>query len=244
MTKSWITDSERAIGAEIADVFDQSPDTTEHKLATFPRYVRRQQLKRFLAMYEIYKMILPVKGSIVECGVFRGFGVMSWAKLSAILEPENLIRRVYGFDTFGGFPGVSEADANAVVEHEVGGLRTDSFDELQQLIALADRDRFLGHIPKVELIRGDVTQTAPRFLEENPHLIVSLLFLDLDLYDGTKVALETFLPRMPKGAVLAFDELDNPQWPGETTAVLDTVGIRNLRIERIPWDPYIGYAVL
>jgi hypothetical protein len=44
--------------------------------------------------------------------------------------------------------------------------------------------------------------------------------------------------------VLAFDELDNPLWPGETQAMLDEVGAGRLRIQRLPFDPYIGYAVL
>jgi hypothetical protein len=87
-------------------------------------------------------------------------------------------------------------------------------------------------------------QTIPPFLEENPHLLVSLLFLDMDLYEPTKVALEKFLPRMPRGAVLAFDELDNPMWPGETLAALDAVGVRNLKLQRMDWDPYISFAVL
>ncbi len=63
----------------------------------------------------------------------------------------------------------------------------------------------------------------PQFVAEHPHLLVSLLFLDLDLYEPTKVAIECFLPRMPKGAVIAFDELDNPMWPGETLALLESV---------------------
>jgi len=49
---------------------------------------------------------------------------------------------------------------------------------------------------------------------------------------------------MPKGSVLAFDELDNPLWPGETQAAIDAVGLRNLRLRRLDWDPYIGFAVL
>jgi hypothetical protein len=49
---------------------------------------------------------------------------------------------------------------------------------------------------------------------------------------------------MPKGAVLAFDDLDNPLWPGETLGVLQGLGIRSLSLRRLEWDPYIGYAVL
>ncbi len=244
MTKSFMTPAERAVGAQVAATFDASGDSTEDKLATFPRYVRRQQLKRFLALYEIFKLVLPVKGSIVECGVFRGFGLMTWAKLSTILEPENFIRLIYGFDSFSGFPTVGDADRNRGVEHKVGALQADSYEELSRLIELYDQDRFLGHLEKVRLIRGDVAETAPRFVEENPHLLVSLLFLDLDLYKGTKAAIEAFVPRMPSGAVIAFDELDNPQWPGETTALLETLSIRKLALQRILWDPYIAYAVL
>jgi hypothetical protein len=81
-------------------------------------------------------------------------------------------------------------------------------------------------------------------LAAHPHLVVSLLFLDMDLYEPTRAALQHFVPRMPKGAVLAFDELDNPMWPGETLALLEEVGMGRLRLERLPWDPYIAYAIL
>jgi hypothetical protein len=241
--KNFRTPAEQEVGKSIERIFAACPDPVEIKLENFPKYVRRQHLKRFLAMYEIFKLALPVKGSVVECGVFKGFGVMSWAKLSAMLEPENLTRRIYAFDTFSGFPSVSEKDANPVASPHEGALYADSYDELQALIAEYDRDRFLGHIDKVELIRGDVVETVPRFLDAHPHLVVSLLFLDLDLYEPTRVALRHFLPRMPRDAVLAFDQLDNPMWPGETLALLEEIGLR-IRLRRLEWDPYLAFAVL
>jgi len=240
--KSFRTTVEQQVGQKLEDLFLQSPDPTESKLENFPKYVRRQHLKRFLALYEIFKRVMPVKGSVVECGVFQGFGLMSWAKLSTILEPENLTRRIYGFDTFEGFPHVGEKDANPLAAPRPGDLRAGSAEELEKLIALYDQDRFLGHIDKVHLIRGDVTQTIPSFVREHPHLLVSLLFMDFDLYEPTRVALEHFVPRMPRGAILAFDELDNPMWPGETQAVLEGLSLRNLRLQRLEWDPYIAFA--
>src|SRR4051812_44023197 len=240
--KTFKTSQEQAVGPAIARIFEECRDSTEAKLESFPKYVRRQHLKRFLAMYELFKLALPIKGSVVECGVFRGFGVMSWAKLSTILEPENLTRRIYGFDTFEGFPSVSDSDSSNFAKSRVGDLKAPSYDELLALIAEYDRDRFLGNIPKVELVKGDLTKTAPAFVESHPHLLVSLLFIDCDLFEPTKAALEAFVPRMPKGAILAFDELDNPIWPGETLAVLDGIGIKNLRLQRLEWDPYISFA--
>lgn len=242
--KKFRTAAEQEVGANNARIFESCPDPVEIKLENFPKYVRRQHLKRFLAMYEIFKLALPVKGSVVECGVFKGFGVMSWAKLSAMLEPENLTRRIYAFDTFAGFPSVHDKDKTAVADVTTGGLFADSHDELQALITEYDRDRFLGHVDKVHLIKGDVVKTIPAFLESHPHLVVSLLFLDMDLYEPTKAALERFVPRMPKGAVLVFDELDNPMWPGETVALLEQLGLGRVALRRFEWDPYISYAVL
>lgn len=241
-THVYRTETEKDVGRQLAAIFERCDDPLEIRLENFPKYARRQYLKRFLALYELFKLALPVKGSIVECGVFRGFGVMSWGKLSSILEPENLTRRIYGFDSFAGFPEVAEQDKSRFTRSNRGDLSSRSYEELQALIEQYDRDRFLGHIPKIELVKGDITQTAPAFVSSHPHLVVSLLFIDCDLYQPTKAALESFVPRMPKGAVVAFDELDNPIWPGETLAALEAVGLRNMRLRRLEWDPYIAFA--
>jgi len=238
------TETEIAAADRAAQCFAANPDPLTVKLENFPKYARRVPLKRFLALYEIFKRILPVKGSIVELGVFRGFGLMSWAKLSAILEPEDLTRRIYGFDTFGGFPELSPKDASANPSsiNQIGDLKSDSYAELQELIAAYDQDRYLGHIPKVELIKGDICLTIPPFIETHPQLLVSLLYLDCDLYNPTLAALEAFVPRMPAGALIVFDELDNPKWPGETKAMLEHFSGKPLRLQRLEWDPYIAFA--
>ena len=67
---------------------------------------------------------------------------------------------------------------------------------------------------------------------------------NFDLFEPTKIALDTFLPRMPSGSIIAFDELDNPLWPGETQAMLEFCEDFKLRIQRLPFDPYIGYAII
>ena len=238
------TAAEKLVGARNQGCFDRNPDSWEKKMEAFPKYVKRQNLTRFLAQYELFRRILPVKGSIVECGVFRGGGLMGWAKLSAILEPVNLTRRIYGFDTFEGFPDIGEKDGGGLGKHvKAGDLYSNSHEELAQLIEIYDSDRFLGHVDKVHLVKGDSAKTIPEFIAKQQHLLISLLFLDFDLYEPTRVALEHFYPRIPKGGIIAFDELDNPLWPGETMAMLDGIGAGNLRIERLDFDPYIGFAV-
>ena len=66
----------------------------------------------------------------------------------------------------------------------------------------------------------------------------------MDIYEPTKVALEHFVPRMPKGGIIIFDELNSKDWIAETKAVLDTIGIHKLKIERFSFDSHISYAVI
>jgi hypothetical protein len=209
----------------------------------FPLYAPRQDLARFLCKYEIFKRVLDVQGSVIECGVAFGGGVLGWAQASAILEPMNYQRRVIGFDTFTGFPGLSENDPAAEAkEARAGGFAIDSYDEIMRCATLLDANRPIGHIPKVELVRGDANETIPLYVEKNPHLVVSLLYLDFDIYEPTKTAIEHFVPRMPKGAVIAFDELNHPSWPGETLAALEMFNLNELRLERVPFVPTISFA--
>ena len=225
--------------------FERSTGLTVDRLRNFTKYVPRQNLAQLLARNELFKTIVQVHGVIVECGVYLGGGVLTWAQLSAIHEPYNHIRRVIGFDTFEGFPALSHEDGEVGLDYaKSGGLATQAQADVEEAIRLYDLNRPLGHIPRVELVVGDGCKTIPKYLADNQHLVVALLYLDFDLYEPTKVALETFVPRMPKGGVIVFDELCQKQWPGEALAVDAIVGIRNLRIQRFPFTPQMSFAVL
>ena len=226
--------------------FEDSKCELEKKLANFTKYIRRQNMARFLAQTEIFKLQLQVKGSIVECGVHHGGGVMAWAKLSTTLEPYNYHRKVIGFDTFEGFPHVAPIDLLNNPEVKQGMFSEDYniYDELNDCIKEFDENRFLSHIPKIELVKGDANLTIPLYLKNNPHLLVSLLYLDFDVYEPTVKALETFLPRMPKGAVLAFDEINNQDWPGETVALLESLNIKNCELRCFEYEPNISYMLI
>ena len=120
----------------------------------------------------------------------------------------------------------------------------DSHEILQRAIRIHDGNRVLGHIPKVEVIKGDVSDTLPRYLEDNPHLVVAMLYLDMDLYKPTRDTIELLVPRIPKGGVIVFDEINHADYPGETTAVIETLGLSNLRLRRLPISSTTSYAVI
>lgn len=225
-------------------VFLESAGSFAERLDAFPKFASRQAIAKFLARYEIFNQILEINGSIIECGVLHGGGLFTWAKLSSILEPTNHTRRVIGFDTFAGFLEITEEDRKGTSKHNYkGALRGSGRDEVERAIDLYDLNRPISHIPKVELVEGDLCETGSKYVEENPHLVVSLLYLDVDLYEPTKAALETFLPRMPKGGIVVFDQLNAEIFPGETQAVDEVIGLSNIKIERFPFDSYVSYWV-
>jgi hypothetical protein len=119
-----------------------------------------------------------------------------------------------------------------------------SDEDLLRCIEFFDMNRFLSQFEKVALIKSDFMETGEQFLKDNPHLLIALLYLDFDLYEPTKKALELFLPRMPKGSILAFDEINNPMWPGETQAFLESLNIRECRVEKLSYEPNMAYIVM
>ena len=242
---SRTTTNEIQFRVSLEDYFSNSMGSNVEKLQNFTKYVPTQDLRKFLCRYELFRKVLHVHGSIVECGVLYGGGLMAWAQLSEIFEPLNHLRNIIGFDTFAGFVSVSEMDnTGTAFQGKKGGLAIDTYDDLLKSITLYNKNRFLNHIEKVKLVKGDVAESLPKFLEVNPHLVVSLLYLDFDIYEPTVVALKHLMPKIPKGGIIAFDELNHEVWPGETIAVMQEIGINNLRIERLPFGSTMSYAVI
>lgn len=228
-------------------LFEEAEYNTEDKLRNFEKYVRRQDISRFLARYELFKMQTNIKGSIIECGVHHGGGLMAWAKFSAALEPYALHRKVVGFDTFEGFVDIE--DNNNVGKEEISNEDYftedyDVYEELKNIIKKFDENRYLSEFEKVDLVKGDAKVEIPKYLEDNEHLLISLLFMDFDLYEPTKVALKKLTPRMSAGSIIAFDEINNKFWPGETEAMLEEVNLENYELKKFEFDPNISYIIL
>jgi hypothetical protein len=240
------TAGESTVMEDLCRAFEESQLSLAHRLEAFSAHVRRQDIARFLTKVELFKLAINSHGSIVECGVYSGAGLMTWMHCSSIFEPYNHTRRIVGFDTFDGFPSVSAEDNSPSAEHVREGafrLHSGARQELEHLIAIHDRNRPIGHIAKVELVAGDATKTIPQYLKDNPHFLISLMYLDFDIYEPTKAALEHFLPRVVSGGIVAFDELNCREFPGETTALLEKLSLDRVALRRFPADPYISYFI-
>jgi hypothetical protein len=250
MSNSKSTDLERVYRAELEKHIEHALSKFGGGLTldSFAKYTSRQALTRFLARVHIFEKIKNIHGSIIECGVYTGQGLMSWAQLSSIYEPVGgVTREIFGFDTFNGFPSVNEVDLKNTrgIQHKVGDLAVpDAYQDLKTSIELFDKNRLLAQFPKVHLIAGDFMETSDRFFAAHPHVVPALLYLDFDIYEPTKKALEIFYPRMPKGSVIAFDEVNDTAWPGETLAMYEVLDIKRCKLEKIAFDSKISYIVV
>jgi hypothetical protein len=218
--------------------FETGPQWAYHANA----FVKRQALSRLLYMDELYRKIVPVAGVICEFGVQYGAGMATLINLRGIHEPYNHSRHIYGFDTFEGFVDSAPQDGELV---NAGDYRIAQGYEatLRELLEVHEANAPLPHIRKWHLVKGDVSRTLPSWLEENQHVVVAMAIFDMDVYKPTRDALELIRPRLTKGSLLVFDELNCPHFPGETLALLEVLGLGNVALRRHPHQPYCAWAI-
>ena len=205
----------------------------------FPVLSRRQWLKRFLAHTELFLKTLDIPGDIAELGVFRGLGLMTWANLLECYCIGDRTKIVYGFDNWKGFTEFSKEDGKEVdeVQKIVGGFSPEEYyNELTNAISIFDADRFIPFKARIELIKGNIEDAVPQFMDENSGVRFSLIHFDCDLYKPTKIALEAMWPRLSRGGIMLFDEYSIREWPGETTAVDDFFADKpHVKVKTLPW---------
>jgi len=212
---------------------------TGKQIATNPFvYMDRQLVTTALTRIKLFEKILEVQGSIVECGVYQANSLFIYAHLSSILEPYNFNRKIIGFDTFEGFRSISDKDPNGINEKDFANT---NLDHLKTWAKIFDENRAVSHIPKIELIKGNAINTIPKYVKDNPHLIISLLYLDFDIFEPTSIALKNFLPLVPKGGIIGFDELNSKKWKGETIALKENITLENIKLKRFYFDPWVSY---
>ncbi len=193
-------------------------------MESFPVYARRVNLTRFLAHYELYKMIADLPGSIVECGVYRGNTLLTWAKLLEIFHPGDRLRKVIGFDNFAGFQSFHEKDGAAEPSRSkvLGGWNSAPYyQELVEHINLFHEDSFIPRAKRIELVHGDLCQTSLQYAKDNPGLRLSLIHLDVDLYEPTLASLQAFYPLLVPGGLVVLDQYGMTEWAGESGALDD-----------------------
>lgn len=193
------------------------------------------RIGKFLNHLEIYRKITNLPGDILEFGVYKG---SSFARLIAfrdLLETQ-ASRRVVGFDAFGKFPSEVElsTDKDFIDQFEGAGGYGISDQELREHLERKGTGNF-------ELVKGDILKTIPQFLLDNPSLKIALLHIDVDVYEPSKVILETLWERIVPGGILMLDDYGTVE--GETKAVDDFFAGKNKTIHKPPYYHIPSYII-
>jgi len=179
---------------------------------------------------DIFNKVRNLNGDIVECGVFKGSGMMLWLKLLKMYSPHDS-RKVIGFDFFGkdfvetltgsDHDGMKEVFDRCQAENN--DLSTETLSK-KFVAAGASPDRF-------QLVKGDISKTIPEFLSTRPGMRVSVLYLDVDTEEPTYNALVALWDRVVPGGIVVFDEYGYHVW-SESNAVDRFVKEKNLTLHK------------
>ncbi len=194
------------------------------------------RFSKFVSHLEFFKRTADVRGEIVEFGVFKGNSLFRWIKFRDLLE-QTSSRKIIGFDIFGDFPeALFEEDKlkrDAFVNETKGG-KSISYEEIISL--LKDQNLYKN----VDLIKGDILETLDVYLDNNPHLKISLLHIDVDLYEPTKYILERLYSKVTKGGIIVLD--DYGAFAGTNKAVDDFFD-NQIEVKKLPYSNAISYLV-
>ena len=188
-----------------------SEDLFRH-IDQFALYAGKNTIGSKLFTYEVMKMVQHVPGHIVEFGVWHGANLMFMAKTLQLLQP-NSHKMLIGFDNFAGLPEATNIDGE-YANKQVGNYHG-SLEILKAAIDLYELEN------TIELVIGDACQTIVAFEKKRPEVMISLAYIDFDLYEPCKVALEFIAKRLAVGGAIVFDEAISGLWPGETIAMLE-----------------------
>lgn len=176
----------------------------------FSLYAGAHTIANKLFTYEMLKKTIGIPGDLAEFGCWKGSNLMFLAKIISLLEPHSP-KKVLGFDNFSGLPKPSKEDGTLAIAQT--GNYCGNEEVLKDAISLFDLDK------KVKLINGDALKTIPSFNQSNKETVLSFVYLDFDLYEPTKVALNFIDESLSLGGVIVFDQACIPEWPGETLAM-------------------------
>jgi len=152
-----------------------------------------------------------IEGDIVECGVAAGAN-FAFMIIGALSANENTSKTFWGYDSFQGIqlagPKDTEQAGIGSITHNVNvpycellkssGVTVHPENEVRQNLI----DWGLWDKARIKLISGWVQETMPDDMPDK----ISLLRLDMDIYDPTIFVLKVLYDRISKGGVIIIDD--------------------------------------
>jgi hypothetical protein len=188
-------------------------------LINFPAFIRRREMTRLLADYDLFRMIVDLPGSIVELGVYLGAGIFTWAKLLETFVPGDRSRKVYGFEGGRGYEKLSREDgAPQPWIDKVVGRKVPPDKYLERMVELTNLDNLIPGAERCRVVAGEIEKTVPEFARANQGTRLSLVYCDVNLFEPTLIGLRHLYPLVMPGGIVVFNGYGAPPWQGEALA--------------------------
>lgn len=243
--KTFFSQDETAHRENLLKLFSECPIPKEQMFNNLGLFLNSKDLARILFMAHIYELIIDVQGVVMDFGTRWGQNMALFAALRGLYEPFNRHKKIIGFDTFKGFPSVSPKDGASDLMKVGNTATTKGYEDyLDKIMKSIEGCNPLSHIKKYDIQKGDASSEIKKYLHANPETIIALSYFDFDIYEPTKKCLQAIKPHLVKGSVLAFDELNDHDSPGETIALREVFGLNSLRLKRFPITSRVSYFVV
>ena len=203
--------------------------------------------------YEHIRQNPDIEGDIFEFGVYRGASLIAAA---LILKEMKSNKKVYGFDSFDGFPTYSKYDdldcfytyknkffsEDFLKEYEefLEIKRIQTGDTNFDAVSIATNGSFnqtskeliqqkidYFELDNIILVEGDFKETVPNFFENNK-VNISSANIDCDLYDGYKTTLPFIYKHLSVSGFVHLDEYYSFKYPGAKIACEEFFNANNI----------------
>jgi predicted O-methyltransferase YrrM len=171
----------------------------------------KSRFQKIFSRLESFRMVAGIPGDIVDAGAFKGISTIQFAQMLEAYQP-NSRSKVISFDTFESKFDHLRPDEAASAHELMANYQCDAYTNLMESLERLH----LAH--RVNVVKGDILETLPKYVSDNPGFRISLLHCDLDAYRPTLAALRAAWPRLVPGGIAVFDEYAIESW-GESDAV-------------------------
>ena len=239
------SEEEIKIRKNAIELFKKTPIPDDELLDNLGLYINSKNMARLLFLNHIYQQIIDMQGIIMDFGTRWGQNMAVFTALRGIYEPFNRHRRIVGFDTFKGLPDPSMEDGASELMKEGRYAVPENYSGyLNKIMEMQELDNPISHIKKYEIIEGNASVEIYQYLDGHPETIIALAYFDMDIYEPTRSCLEAIKPHLVKGSVLAFDELNDIDCPGETLALKEVFPLNEIRLKRYRYVSRVSHFIV
>ena len=183
---------------------------------------QNSRIAKMLAYYELYKIASKIKGDFVLGGIFRGISTVEFSTFINLFE-NSLKQKLIVFDEFKKFPKNNNDLKSLTVIKQMGEK---GITKSQLGLVLKNKK-----IKNVEMIKGKITKIVLDYVSSHPKLKISLLNMDIDIFDRELLSLKILYPFVTKGGVIILN--DYGVFNYETKIIDNFIKNKNLEIKKL-----------